>query len=315
MRDDINPTTLMWLDEQRANRGDLSLTDILTDLGVRIEDRVKTLNAWGWRRNASPAHILTVWAEQVEIGDEEIWESENSLKPSGNPTYSSDQVLRENERIGMLKELAESGQNCKAILMINQRSKEQDALGQAAKASFRAVDDQLWHVEASNKLDCVKLRRGPKSVSKPDENPQPELDTSDFDDEQDKDVQLRYPNQETRDRVEHAAIEFAKKEYAAYGCVKSVESQNLGYDLEVTSEQSGEVIKMVEVKGTSGDEENFFLTRNELRKGRESPRQWRLAIVVNALSSPTLQEYRCTELENSFDMDPLVWRCTTKRTS
>lgn len=315
MRDEINPTTLMWLDEQRANRGDHSLTDILTDLGVRIEDRVTTLNAWGWRRIASPAHILTIWAEHIEIGDEEIWESENSLKRSGNPNFSSDQVSREDERIGMLKELAESGQNCKAILMINQRSKEQDALGQAAKASFRVIDDQLWHVEASNKRDCVKLRRGPKSVSKPDENLQPELATPASDEEQDKNVQLRYPNQETRDRVEYAAIEFAKKEYAAEGCVRSVESQNLGYDLEVTSEQSGEVIKMVEVKGTSGDEKNFFLTRNELRKGRESPRQWRLAIVVNALTSPQVHEYRCTELEDLFDMDPLVWRCTPNRAS
>jgi len=87
--------------------------------------------------------------------------------------------------------------------------------------------------------------------------------------------------------------------YSSEGFVKSVETENLGYDLSIC-DVSSEIIKLkVEVKGTSCEEEVFYLTRNEYREAYKDPKRWRLAIVVNALASPSLQEYRVDEMEKN----------------
>jgi hypothetical protein len=315
MRHEIDPTLLAWLEEQRLKYGSSTLTTLLEKLGIGIVNGKDTLYAWAWRRRAIPKYVVTIWSEDVAIDQTGVWETEVSLAPSGSPTYTPDQVLRESERIGILDEIARDGEDCKVILMINRRSKEEEVNGVAASADFRVIDTELWHVERSEDSGQLKLRRGTRSINEPEvvlpggqEVPSPN-------DETDTDLRFRFPDQETRDRVEKAAIKYAQQEYAAEGAVRSVESENLGYDLTVTNVSSGELIIKVEVKGTSGPDENFFLTRNEFREASEDPQRWRLAVVVDALSTPTLQEYRFEEMVKVFQMSPLVWHCKSKRSN
>jgi hypothetical protein len=122
----------------------------------------------------------------------------------------------------------------------------------------------------------------------------------------------RFPDQAMRDLVERAAVEYAKQEYAPHGRVESVEDQNLGYDLAVIDNITSEIKYKVEVKGTAGDEEVFYLTRNELREAKADPQRWRLAVVVSALDNPDLRPYRVHEMERMFQMAPLVWHCSFK---
>jgi Domain of unknown function (DUF3883) len=93
--------------------------------------------------------------------------------------------------------------------------------------------------------------------------------------------------------------------------VHDVSTENRGYDLEVV-DAAGIPVQLVEVKGTSMIGESFFLSGNE-RKCAERVPAWRLAIVTNALTSPTESVYSAQEMENLFDFEPLVWKCGPKR--
>ena len=311
MRHEIDPTLFTWMDEQRLKQGQPTLTRLLEKLGIGLADEKAALYAWAWRRDGEPRHVITVWAEEVQIDEKGNWETAISLLPSGTLTYNADQIQREAGRIAILKELVQSGHNCKAILMVNRRSKEDEARGKAAAAEFRVLDDELWHVEISEGLQQGKLRRGVRALTgRPSELDQ---NSPAAKDEQAPDISLRFPDQEKKERVEKAAVAYAMQVYSSEGFVKSVETENLGYDLSIC-DASSEIIKLkVEVKGTSGDEEIFYLTRNEYREAYRDPRRWRLAIVVNAIDSPSLQEYRVEEMENKFAMSPLAWHCSPTR--
>lgn len=114
---------------------------------------------------------------------------------------------------------------------------------------------------------------------------------------------------EHRKKVEQesvAAVERHLKKLG-YKCT-SREKDNVGYDLEAVH-RNGDALH-VEVKGTSGGEPRFFMTRNE-HDYREAP-EWRLAIVVDALGSPDVSIYNLREFDRAFDIAPLVWKGVRK---
>lgn len=314
MQNEVDPLLLPWLIEQNIRQKHPTLTALLERLGVKIVDEDKTLYAWGWRRPGhDPEHIVTVWAEGVHIDPLNGWETTISLDPSGNPKYNDAQRQRESDRIRILSELAKTGRECKVILMINRHSKEDDEKGVAAEAELRVLDSERWHVEIQDGPRKGKLRRS----MKPAVNTGLEQDANEHEPSEREntstDPNFRFPDQETRDRVEQAAIEHAKREYARYGYVKSVETENLGYDLAVIDQITGELKLKVEVKGTAGEDELFYLTRNEDREAKADPQRWRLAVVVDALHDPALQEYGFQDMEKRFTRTALVWHCEPKR--
>jgi len=64
----------------------------------------------------------------------------------------------------------------------------------------------------------------------------------------------------------------------------------------------------VEVKGTSSNIPQFFLSRNEMNKGCENNPAWRLAMVTSALTdAPTMAVYTAKELRKAFEMEPYVY--------
>ncbi|OEO30083.1 hypothetical protein VW23_001400 [Devosia insulae DS-56] len=63
----------------------------------------------------------------------------------------------------------------------------------------------------------------------------------------------------------------------------------------------------VEVKGTSSNNPSFFLTRNEHAAGYQADPAWRLAMVTNALSEPTVTIFDKKGLSDTFDMTPYVF--------
>jgi hypothetical protein len=303
MRHEIDPTLLFWLEDQRLLQRQPTLTALLNKLSVSIDGNA--LKAWGWRRVGVPRHILTVWAEEVRVDSDGNWEVGVSLIASSNPHYDAGQKEREAERISILHELTGLDLDCKVILMVNRRSHEQEAMGRAASAEFRVLDEELWHVQNNLNSGLLVLRRGRNEIGRSN---QPEVNS-----EPSPGVTINFPDQEARKRVEVAAIAHAKRLYASFGRVESVESENLGYDLAIFDNASDELIFKIEVKGTSGEEEAFFLTRNELREADADRARWRLAIVVDALGLPALMEYSANDMEKRFEMDALAWHCTPKR--
>jgi len=315
MRHEIDPLLRAWLDEYAIKQHRPTLTTLLQNLSVKIIDEKTTLNAWAWRRPGyEPMHIVTVWAEEVQVDDQTRWKTEISLDPSDDPHYNSDQKERERERIEILKELAATKRDCKVILMVNLRSREELARGVSSKAQTRVLDDTLWHTEFPDGERRGILRRGPRLPIEPNSSPGAKENEIDI-----RSVEvpsgLRFPDQELRDRVERAAVDHVIKEFSLRGRVENVEAQNLGYDLAVFDGTTGELKYKVEVKGTSGEKEVFFLTRNEYREACEDPERWRLVVVVNALQAPDLQEYRAREMERMFEKAPLVWHCSRKGSS
>ncbi len=119
-----------------------------------------------------------------------------------------------------------------------------------------------------------------------------------------------FPDPEKRKKVELAAIEHVVTHYESKGySVSDRQSDNCGYDLFV---KKGKSVLKVEVKGTSLDEQRFFLSRNERVKSVDP--QWRLAIVSNALDNPELSVYNTKEMEKAFDFEPLCWECRIPQT-
>lgn len=88
--------------------------------------------------------------------------------------------------------------------------------------------------------------------------------------------------------VEQAAVTVAWSYWRRQGyTVESVETDNLGWDLEV---QRGRVHFKVEVKGLSGDTVNFQLTPNEYSMLQGHSREYRVCVVLDALGRPELFE-------------------------
>lgn len=118
-----------------------------------------------------------------------------------------------------------------------------------------------------------------------------------------------FPAPQTRKEIEQSAIAFVTKHYNDLGYnVESRESQNLGYDL--WAEKPDSTLQL-EVKGADGPHPRFFLTRNERKFADQEP-GWRLVIVTNARTTPSLEELTIKQIDGFYNLDPLAWECTLK---
>jgi hypothetical protein len=115
-----------------------------------------------------------------------------------------------------------------------------------------------------------------------------------------------------RQRVEKAAVDFVARHYRKNGYdVQSHENLNCGYDLYAANTEADKILE-IEVKGTASAEEGFFLTRNEYYYMNSGTRDWRLALVTDAISNPVLHVYTAKQVNKRFDMESLAWKCTVK---
>ncbi|MEA9753712.1 DUF3883 domain-containing protein [Xanthomonas campestris pv. raphani] len=86
--------------------------------------------------------------------------------------------------------------------------------------------------------------------------------------------------------VEKAAVEAVVKHYKSLKyTVRTVEKENLGWDLEVSL---GAKTQKIEVKGVSSDSIYFELTPNEYKKLREHSKTYSVCVVCMALEAPFL---------------------------
>ncbi|WP_316677041.1 protein NO VEIN domain-containing protein [Ralstonia chuxiongensis] len=98
--------------------------------------------------------------------------------------------------------------------------------------------------------------------------------------------------------VEAAAIDAALAYYEDKGyVVETVETENLGWDLEATK---GQALLLIEVKGVSVPTIYFELTPNEYRRLQEYAPQFRVCIVCSALDEPRLFELAPARRKNDW---------------
>jgi len=117
-------------------------------------------------------------------------------------------------------------------------------------------------------------------------------------------------NPEKRARVEKAAVDVVTNIYREAGWnVESVELEKVGYDLHCTK---GAKVNCVEVKGTSGQFDEFILTANELAKAK-TDRDFVLYVVTNALIKPVPTKYTAKQFLAKFELKPLAYRAKLKR--
>lgn len=117
------------------------------------------------------------------------------------------------------------------------------------------------------------------------------------------------PDPELRKKVERSAIRFVKAKYRKEKwSVKSVERENVGYDLHCTK---GSLVECVEVKGATGNEQQIVLTANEIGKAQTDNR-FVLYVITNALIKPTAHRYSGSQLMSGFDIQPIQYRAKLK---
>jgi hypothetical protein len=86
--------------------------------------------------------------------------------------------------------------------------------------------------------------------------------------------------------------------------VRSRESERIGYDLDATK---GRAVLHVEVKGVSGDEAGFVITRAEVAKAGSDP-CFRLMVVTGARRrAAKVQEFRGRDLRRLFQLKPVSY--------
>lgn len=127
---------------------------------------------------------------------------------------------------------------------------------------------------------------------------------------------------ELRKRVEDAAISAVKEDHRdGFDFQDKQKVLGTGYDLEFTDRSSGDVW-CIEVKGTGGPRDAFFITRSERRAAEDmfaaeragSRRRWRLALVTLALDVERrkIEYFDAEELEQRFDFECLQWQALSK---
>lgn len=100
--------------------------------------------------------------------------------------------------------------------------------------------------------------------------------------------------------VEQAAVVSTTAHYTALGfTVKSVESENRGWDLEATKGKTG---LYVEVKGTAGPAIYFELTPNEYGRLKDHAPRYRVCVVCDALEAPRVYELLPTEGDECWEL-------------
>ncbi len=101
-----------------------------------------------------------------------------------------------------------------------------------------------------------------------------------------------------KQQVEIAAIEATIKYFEALDyIIISKEKDNVGWDLEATN--INETL-LLEVKGLSGNISSIELTPNEYKNSKDKNTHYKLCIVTNALTQPTLEVF-------SFNVDKNIW--------
>ena len=99
-------------------------------------------------------------------------------------------------------------------------------------------------------------------------------------------------------KVEVAAIEKVTDYYTKLGYdVKSVETDNVGWDLEVRLKR---MLLRVEVKGTSSSDILVNLTPNEYKNMQLYKESYRLAILTSALNDPILHIFSFSQEKNKW---------------
>lgn len=123
-------------------------------------------------------------------------------------------------------------------------------------------------------------------------------------------------------QIEEAAVRAVKSDYRTGYLFKDKQKiLGTGYDLEFTDRGSGEVW-CIEVKGTAGARDAFFITRTERLAGREilkeektgGHRRWRLALVTRALDPARRRIEYCDadDLDERFEFQCLQWQAVSK---
>jgi len=120
---------------------------------------------------------------------------------------------------------------------------------------------------------------------------------------------LSFPDPEQRKRIEVAAINAAKKFLKTEYHVTDRQKDNCGYDLLARHRKTGKELH-VEVKGTSGLNMHFYMSRNEFRY-MVSP-QWRLLMVSDALNKPKVNFFTAKDAHKAFSIDSFAWEGTVK---
>lgn len=102
-------------------------------------------------------------------------------------------------------------------------------------------------------------------------------------------------------QVEEAAVRACVAHYESLGySVKSVEKDNVGWDLEA---QSGRTVLRIEVKGLSGGAFSVELTPNEYKAFATRDESYRLAVVLKALTEPELMICRYSRERGEWVVD------------
>lgn len=109
----------------------------------------------------------------------------------------------------------------------------------------------------------------------------------------------RSNNVEDRKKIEDIAIKQVTKKYMDLGYdVKSVEQENLGWDLEAFYKKTK---LRIEVKGLSGNNISVEITPNEYSMMNQYLDRYRLCIVTNCLNDPSIHTF-------SFSNEKKCWR-------
>lgn len=115
---------------------------------------------------------------------------------------------------------------------------------------------------------------------------------------------------EANQAVEQAAIRAVRSRYGREGwTIRSVERERVGYDLQCTK---GRTVREVEVKGVSGEREEFLITAQEVHHLQASS-QAVLCVVTSAGSpEPSVQEYTGGAFCSQFDLAATSYRASKK---
>ncbi len=125
-------------------------------------------------------------------------------------------------------------------------------------------------------------------------------------------VRIAFGDAEQNAIIEKRAIETITRKLRAEGfLVVSREAERIGYDLDAVR---GNVELHIEVKGTSGSDPNFIITKNEVERAR-SDKKYRLAIVCNAGSrSPQPEPFlQGRDIEVYYELSPLAYQAVLRQ--
>ena len=301
MDKEVGPAVLAFVDEKRLMADRRTPVDVIARMGV-ADARKKALDQ-AWLATGDKV-IMPIWGELVTVSADGHWFCHESLDTHHRVGGDGEErpaahVQRAVERVRLLKRTLDAGQAFRAVLQTNRVAIGNRETDKAANISTRVADDEEWHVAHwdADRKSALLVRGSARGWLPTEDDAQAARTRAGA-------IAVEPTAAASPGDVHAAALDYLTRHFAGYGYpTQRVESQSVGYDIEV-ADKKGNTLLQLAVKGATPGMPDLTPLTGEERAAASRGGTWRLVVVTDAIGKAQQHKlYKAEEIDQVPGLD------------